>query len=331
MNYNFLPSPTRANTLDLTMRAGLADSLKYIQAKLNTEVPEGISSLDCLIDQLAQGQKYSALTFALYTHLVFALSGNSDENYTDIIELLSQQKPINAQTPEVVTLDNDTFNKQGFRLAGIMNLEEETEFLIQSPSEQVITEFEKNLKIAFDVMDKTIPDLSSEIRNLISQIILVEPISGSKFEFAGGSSYMMWGGLFLHANYAKTVSELIEVLAHESAHMLLFGYASKGRLTLNDEHSRYSSALRTDPRPMEGIFHATFVTARMFWSMQMIAECEYLDAENRNYAKEALERNINDFVSGYQMIEKEGELSEIGTVVMKNCFEFMEPHIHIKY
>ncbi len=52
-------------------------------------------------------------------------------------------------------------------------------------------------------------------------------------------------------------------LLHETAHQLLFGLSLDQPVVENDVEERYASPLRPDPRPMDGIFHATFVCARM--------------------------------------------------------------------
>ena len=65
--------------------------------------------------------------------------------------------------------------------------------------------------------------------------------------------------------------DMVQALAHESAHLLLFGMCADGPLleNANDDH-RYSSPLRTDSRPMDGIVHATFVTARMCCALSQL-------------------------------------------------------------
>src|SRR5690606_11375550 len=113
------------------------------------------------------------------------------------------------------------------------------------------------------LLSVAIPELAAEFDALVSQVIMVEGNPVAKYQFDGGSSYMLWGGLFLNATSHQNDVALIEVMAHESAHILLFGYASDEALVNNDDDTLYHSPLRVDPRPMDGIFHATYVSARM--------------------------------------------------------------------
>lgn len=328
MNYSFSPSATRANKLDCEMRKNLASSLSYIVAELDGNLNFDKPSLDKLIAELKQGAKYSALLFALYTDLVFALTEQSNENIDDLIAEMIKLQPLDSDLPQAVVLEDRVFNYQGQRLANIMNLEEGVDFLIQSPLINKVIDYKQQINAAMQLMQQAMPELSEEIRQLITQIIMVEPAKDSELEFAGGSSYMMWGGLFLNVGYHSSIAQLIEGLAHESAHMLLFGYAAEGRLTLNDEDARYQSPLRYDARPMEGIYHATFVTARMFWAMQNMAESDVFSPQDRDYAKQAMLNNIESFKDGYAVLEKHAELSEVGERVMQDCFKYMQPFLN---
>ncbi|MBL6431916.1 MAG: hypothetical protein HPM95_15385 [Alphaproteobacteria bacterium] len=55
---------------------------------------------------------------------------------------------------------------------------------------------------------------------------------------------------------------------HEAAHGTLFAMSPVEFYVFNPENERYSSPLRLDPRPLDGIYHATFVLARMHIAMR---------------------------------------------------------------
>ncbi|OJF69308.1 hypothetical protein BK026_11205 [Alteromonas sp. V450] len=327
MDCSFLPCSQRGDSLDRIMRGNLATSLQYIYTQTSNEMGEHEKSIQTLIEALKSGQKFSALTFALYTYLVFALTGQSEEKTEDLFALLGRQRPIALDMPQIVTLEAPCFMGEGERLSSLMNIEDGTAFLIKTPDVETSVHFEQRLKDVLLTMEKVMPELSNEFYSLVSQIILVESVEGTDVEFEGGSSYMMWGGLFISVKSYETQAQIIEVLAHESAHMLLFGYASEGRLTLNDEQAAYSSPLRPDPRPMEGIYHATFVTARMFLAMQLLLAYPKLDQASRRYANQACKDNIEAYKHGYQIIKEQGELSTIGAEVMKRCHDYMKPFL----
>ena len=72
---------------------------------------------------------------------------------------------------------------------------------------------------------------------------------------------------------------LLETLAHEAAHSLLFGIQISGPLVLNPDDARFASPLRVDLRPMDGVYHATFVSARMHFAMQELLASGLLKGE----------------------------------------------------
>jgi hypothetical protein len=50
---------------------------------------------------------------------------------------------------------------------------------------------------------------------------------------------------------------MVQMLAHESSHNLLFGFSADESLVENSPEELFPSPLRMDPRPMDGICHAT--------------------------------------------------------------------------
>lgn len=323
MDFSFHPDKPRATQIDLRMRHELAQSLRYLSAEIDGRVEFDSNHLDGLIDDLEQGCKYPASVFALYTDLVFALSGQLQQDPEEIIHQLLQQKILGGTLPHFETLGSRQLQVAGERMTRVLDLDEDTEFLLQAPGRASCAAFEHRLDTAFALMGRALPDLVGEIRALVTQVIMVEPASGSSYTFDGGSSYMLWGGLFLNTRSYTSIAALVEVLAHESAHMLLYGFAANTPLTVNDESVRYASPLRPDPRPMEGIFHATFVTARMHYAMHQLLEYRDLNPIDRDHAHEALARNLEAFYDGYQTLQQHGELSEVGQALMQSCTDYM--------
>jgi HEXXH motif-containing protein len=97
--------------------------------------------------------------------------------------------------------------------------------------------------------------------------------------FEAGSSYRLWGAMLLNAVRRKTRIEIIESVAHENAHSRLFGLCTEEPAVQNPDQELYPSPLRVDPRPMDGVYHATFVSARMHWTMSRVIASGLLTAE----------------------------------------------------
>ena len=86
---------------------------------------------------------------------------------------------------------------------------------------------------------------------------------------------------------------------------------------------RFQSPLREDPRPMDGIYHATFVVARMHYAMQRLLASCLLDAASKEVAKLALQRHQRAFADGIGTINQHGRLTERGAAVMSSAARYM--------
>jgi HEXXH motif-containing protein len=115
-----------------------------------------------------------------------------------------------------------------------------------------------------------------------------------------------------------------EVLAHESAHSLLFGFTVDEALQDNPDEELYASPLRVDPRPMDGIYHATFVSARMHWAMTRLAESGLLTEEQREKAYAAAASDLTNFDAGYGVVAAHGVLTDTGAALMRGAHDYMQ-------
>ena len=166
------------------------------------------------------------------------------------------------------------------------------------------------------MLDSSVPQLAAEIRALIREIVLAVAPDGSKMQFDGLSSYQLWGLLVLNPRFHETPVAVAEVLAHETAHSLLFGFSFDETLVLNPDSDLFPSPLRLDPRPMDGIYHATYVSARMCWAMQRIAADTGFDGEVRAAARVAAAEDIKNFAAGHSVVAEHGDLTETGRELM---------------
>jgi HEXXH motif-containing protein len=201
-----------------------------------------------------------------------------------------------------------------------------TRLELSAPTPGVSAEFEARFWGAMDVLERAVPELAGEIRAIVSELVMVVGGEESSHEFDGGSSYMLWGALFLNAGLPRSEIEMIEVLAHESAHSLLFGMCTEEALVKNSDDELYSSPLREDPRPLDGIFHATFVSARMDWVLTSLLELELLEEEPAAAALRARDRDRNNFEDGYRIVAQHGELTETGRAVMAGARHYIDSH-----
>lgn len=91
----------------------------------------------------------------------------------------------------------------------------------------------------------------------------------------------------------------------------------------NSPDERYPSPLRDDLRPLEGIYHATFVSARMHRAIKTLLESKTLSPELEKMARKDLEADARRFKEGFEVIQRHGKLTEIGQAILRNAAEYM--------
>jgi HEXXH motif-containing protein len=107
-----------------------------------------------------------------------------------------------------------------------------------------------------------LPEWSQELRALLRTIILATTQTTSQ-SFAGASAFDVWGAILINPAYRRDRMHLALTLVHESAHLKLFYAYLDDDVVSNPAEELFSSPLRRQPRPMNGLFHAAFVLARM--------------------------------------------------------------------
>ncbi len=175
-----------------------------------------------------------------------------------------------------------------------------------------------------DLLDRGLPDLSGEIRAIVHEMLFAQAPAGAATEFDGASHYQFWGLLLLNPRHHRTPLAVAEVLAHEAGHSLLFGLTIDEPLVTNPDTETYPSPLRRDPRPMDGIFHATFVSARMAWAMEELAASGVLTPEERLQALQAAAADRQNFAKGMGVVEAHAALTETGRAVIGAARDWVE-------
>ncbi|MEI7466453.1 MAG: HEXXH motif-containing putative peptide modification protein, partial [Burkholderiales bacterium] len=129
--------------------------------------------------------------------------------------------------------------------------------------------------------------------------------------------------LLLNPSYHNTPLDIAEVLAHEAGHGLLFGLTIDEPLVLNDDDELFVSPLRPDPRPMDGIYHATFVSARMAWAMEALADSGMLTPSEQRHARDEAAKDRMNFSKGWETVMQRGRLSASGAQIMENAYRWV--------
>jgi len=320
--FDFFPDPARAIALDKRMHRELGLSLAHVCEASKGKVEFEEQGMQNLLTHLANGGPAYPATFARYYDLVRALMADDDALARKLFAELAAAVPPEPGL-QIFTLGAADLGEDSARYCQMMNADPSLELGFQAPEPEAAAAFRQRLSLGMDLLERTLPNLAGEIRAIIRQIVISGSDPARRMQFDGGSHFQLWGALFLNANFHETDIAVAEVLAHESAHSLLFGFCTHEPLVENADDELFSSPLRVDKRPMDGIYHATFVSARMHWAMSQLAHSPELSSEKQALAHEAAEADLKNFRAGIGVVKEHGKLTALGKQLMDEAEDYM--------
>ncbi|HEX5068277.1 MAG TPA: HEXXH motif-containing putative peptide modification protein [Myxococcota bacterium] len=311
----FAPSEARARRLDAHMRARLAGSVRYLASQVGGALEVPADALSGLLGRLDAGP-VSPHAFAAYADLVLALEADDASGAQQhLLDLFAA--PAAPDGPRILALGDPARDRDAARYRRRVDSDPGQPLAILPPPPAVAVACRARLEAALARLDRGDPALAGEIRALLREIVLaVGSSEPDAWTFDGASSFLLWGAVVLNAAEAASVLATIQAVAHESAHNLLFGLSADGPLVLNGDLERFSSPLRVDPRPLDGIFHATFVTARMQQAVGALRAAGALLPEERDEAEHALSANAALFAQGLATLDRHAKLTPLGESVL---------------
>ena len=321
---HFPPDPARALALDLRMRQQLAQSLAHIGQSLENSGRSLPGALTTRIELLGRAGLASPSMFGLYYEATSTLLGNDVGPGLAMLDELAGEPLLEDRTLRILTFDQMPRNQQA-RYRRLMDTDPETPFSIVAPPPGLGAASVGAFAAALNRLRAAVPETVDEFEAIIREVILVSGDPAIGYDFAGGCCYMLWGALFINAGAHKSDVELMEAIAHESAHSLLFGFTVDEPLVLDAGTQRFASPLRDDLRPMDGIYHATFVSARMHWTMSRLLASGQLSASEADEASARMQTDARNFSAGYATLRAHAQLSATGRQLLDGALAYMEP------
>ena len=298
------------------MHRELAASLAHVADALADPMPQASQNILKATGRLRAGEAMQCTLFGDYYRLVEAVIEGNEAEILQLSQAIQAASPrhqgpvfMHCGQPKTQALCTQ-LNSDEFQLAPI--------------GDDKAASFRALFNQGYDLLKSTLPDLHGDIAAIVHEVLLAQAPRNAAFEFDGASHYQFWGLLMLNPKYHTTPLAIVEVLAHEAGHSLLFGLTVEEPLVLNDDDALFASPLRVDPRPMDGIFHATFVSARMAWAMQEMARSSQLSDKQRGDALTAAQKDAENFYKGYDVIKQFGQLSATGGEIIGNAYEWMQ-------
>ena len=178
----------------------------------------------------------------------------------------------------------------------------------------------QRVRDAITLLDAAAPEISGEAQALVREIVMVDKAGDWPF---GASSFQLWGALFLKLRPEANRVDIAESIAHECAHALLFGFGMGAPLVENEPEELYPSPLRSDPRPMDGVVHATYVIARMYYTVSRLLELGLLTENEARAARAARARNARGFAEGIAVVESDAQWLPEGKAALASARTYM--------
>ncbi len=319
------PSAQRAVALDRRMRERLEASLRYLLSEASGPLSVDPALLEGFCERLRAGP-VPPLAFGAYFELVLALEGGEFDAARGLL-LEIAAAPNHLGGPIVLDLGDPATDRAASRYHRLIDTDPNQPFQVLPPPLELSLACRKRIDEAFSLLERGDPELAGEIRGLLREIVLaVGPISPGSMTFDGASSFMLWGAIVLNARMFPSVLDVAQGLAHESGHNLLFGLCADGSLVENDDEPRYASPLRQDLRPMDGIVHATFVTARMHRSLTRLRASGVLSDDEDAQAGRLLADHVRNFAMGWETVDRDARLTDRGRTIMADARRHMQAH-----
>jgi hypothetical protein len=198
-----------------------------------------------------------------------------------------------------------------------------TELIVEAPNAQASSHMSCTIRRAMEILHHCDRDQFEEIEVVLAEIVLAKCNTTDGLELNGATSFLSWGAILLNADQHRDVLDIVQAIVHEEAHLVLFAEAIDGPLVLNDHNVTFTSPLRSDPRPMDGLFHATYVLARMYRSALKIYANGKDFSETTALTKDVVETIKTSFDDGYKVVVDHGQLTPLGKVLISQAADFV--------
>lgn len=180
------------------------------------------------------------------------------------------------------------------------------------------------IRRACDIIAEATPEWFDELDMLVSEVLLAindRTVDGRNF--AGGSTFDLFGSILVNPAYRSSVAHYMMTLIHESSHLRLFCHHLDDEIVLNAPEERFASPLRRDSRPMEGVFHAMWVSARMAaFGIDVLRSpqtAHLLSADELDDMRAQIDAARRAFLDAHEVVERHGILTDFGWKLVRDA------------
>jgi HEXXH motif-containing protein len=316
---SFKSNSIRARAIDQYFGERLHHSLMAIIEAFRESGEEIPNQLDAFLVSVPRSMHVPPAIFGIYHDLALSASRDDLESTRRHLWLLAQLLQRQVLPQRVLTLrDEDLGPGCADLYIRMVNNDADVEFFLEPVHSEAVSAMERLFSEAMSLIRLADPEMANEIDVFGKQIVLAKNKKETS-SFGGAATFFLWGALLVNPLLCSNRISLAETLAHESGHALLFGLNNAEPLTLNPLAETYASPLREDPRPMEGIVHATYVLARMNVLMRGILERAVLRDDEKSLICEAIAKNHSCFLAGLSTVDRFAKFTDRGREIFYDC------------
>jgi len=312
--WDLAPSPSRVDELDSMLRLRVAESFEYLGGLPSFEAGQR-TALSGLVKRLKAGP-VSPWVFCLYSRLVAELSkgvqggAESFDEVADAASLPAGQSVIGLRDSTIPDRWWDHFQL-------LLDTEQLSPFCPVAPTAEQFSRCQHEIAASLELMRRIDSIWHDEVKSLLRSIVLGSPRNSDPASyFDGATTFFLWRATLLNANHSRAPISWVDLLVHESSHVLLFGLSSDGGLMRNSGEERYDSPIRADKRPIDGIFHACFVTTRVHLAMNRLLDSGSLHEDDSRLAIQHRQHNEEAGRESLVVLMRHAELTRLGKTIL---------------
>ena len=314
--WDLAPSPSRVDEIDSMLRLRLAESFEYLGGLPSFEAGRR-TALSGLMERLKAGP-VSPWVFCLYSRLVAELSkGAQDQDNAESFDAVADAALLPAGQGVIRLRDSTIPNSWWDHFQLLLDTDPLSPFRPVVPTAEQFLRCEHEIAAGLELMRRIDSTWHDEAKSLLRSIVLGSPPNPDpESVFNGASTFFLWGAALLSANLSRPPISMVDILVHESSHVLLFGLTFNGGLTRNSGEERYGSPVRPDERPIDGIFHACFVTTRVHLAMKRLLDSGSLHEDDRRLAIQHLQYNEEGGRKSLAVLARHAEPTRVGEAIL---------------
>ncbi|WP_020179851.1 HEXXH motif-containing putative peptide modification protein [Methylopila sp. M107] len=312
----FEPDPARIARLDAEWRRRLSQSLAYVGETLAARGQDFQADIGLATAALDAGPASPWIT-GLYSRLVSEVATN-DSGVAKTVADLVEAANLPARSARAIVLDDASVPARWWtQYRRLIDTDEKRRFRPRPPSPEDAEATIRVLDDGMEVLRRADPAFHDEVGALARVVVLGVPESDARSDgFGACSTFFMRETVLVNAAAPRSAVDAVDVLVHETSHILLFSLAMNQALTTDGGEARFASAARSDPRPIDGIFHAAFVSTRVHLALtRMIASARLTETEAAD-AERQLTRNERVATQTLETVVRHGAPTAVGQGIL---------------